>query len=61
MNDDNEYFTYALMGTVLGLLSYYVFHWPGWVAIVTGLVGPAILAFVFLVVILLIYKIAMGF
>lgn len=62
MNDDYDgFFTYAAFGAALGLLSYYVFSWPVWAAILTAIVGPPILAFVMLIIILLIYKIAIGF
>lgn len=56
MSDDG-FITYAAVGTSLGLISHFLFEWPTWLAILTGVFGPAILAFMLLLFFLFVYRI----
>lgn len=48
--DDSGGITYVATGATMGLVSYYVFGSPGWLAILVGVFGPLILALVVLIV-----------
>ena len=56
MSDDGL-ITYAAVGTSLGLISHFLFGWPTWLAILTGVLGPTVLAFMLLLLFLLVYRI----
>lgn len=47
--DDYSGVIYAAMGATFALVSHYIFGWPAWVAILTGVFGPAIISTIFLI------------
>lgn len=57
MEDDGGLLTYILMGSVIGLLSHFVFGWSVGLAIILGVFGPFIVGFVLLIAFLIVYAI----
>lgn len=46
---DSGGIVYAAMGATFALVSYYCFGWPAWLAVLTGVFGPAILSIIVLI------------
>lgn len=55
--DDDGCLTYVLMGSVIGLLSHFVFGWSICLSILSGIIGPFIIGFAILIVWLIVYGI----